>query len=333
MDILKYDLDNTVYIPSFFKDDFNGKNICFLDIETTGLSSKYNEVILIGALCLEDNRVHITQFFAENTNEELELLTVFECFLNKFEYIITYNGASFDLPFLKKRFAHYNINHSIDLISHLDLLKLVRKNKKLLKLENCKLKTVERFLNIYREDTISGRESVSLYKDYEYTKDSYKKEIILKHNYDDIFYLPKLLSIYDIIERETIMKLNVNFKGFSSVLTMNKPDIMFKDNLMYIEGITSLIDLPSQAYYKDHYSLNWDTSKCYFRIEINYKTGGLSGGERCSYIDLSESELNMLGFDKLNYNTPDHILLLKIDEDVLYKNISMIIDYIISHLD
>ncbi len=333
MDILKYELDDNIYIPKILQDDVCGKNICFLDIETTGLSSKYNQVILIGALCLEGDKVYITQFFAEHTREELELLTVFERFLNKFEYIITYNGTSFDLPFLKKRFTHYNIDHSIDLISHLDLLKLVRKNKEILNLENCKLKTVEKSLNIYREDTISGRESVSLYKDYESTKDVSKKKIILKHNYDDIFYLPKLLSIYDIIEQATTMKLNVSFKGFFSVLTMIKPEIAFKDNLLYVEGTSSLIDIPSQVHYKDHYSLHWDTYKGDFKIEIKYRTARLSTGEKCSYMDLSDSKLNLVGFNKANYNVPDNILLLKIDEYILYDNISKIIKSIIFNID
>lgn len=332
MEILKYELDNKVYIPNLIKDDMYGKNICFLDIETTGLSSKYNEIILIGALCLEDEEVYITQFFAENIREELELLTAFKNFLNKFKYIITYNGTSFDLPFLKKRLAHYNINQHIDSLDHLDLLKLVRKNKKLLNLENCKLKTVEKFLNIYREDTISGRESVNLYNDYQYSKDPSKKAIILKHNYDDIFYLPNLLSIYDIIDHHSTLKLEIAFKDFASVLSINKLDIIFKNNLMSIQGTSTLVELPLQVYYKDHYSLNWNTSKGNLKIDINYKVGCLSTGEKCFYIDLNESQLNILNFDYANYNVPNHILLLKIDETVLYNNISIVIDHIISYV-
>ena len=333
MEILKYELDETIYIPNTLKDELSRKNICFLDIETTGLSSRYNEVILIGALCLEEDSIYINQFFAENIDEEQELLEVFEQFLNKFEYIITYNGTSFDLPFLRKRFDYFDIDHNIDSISHLDLLKLVRKNKKILKLENCKLKTVERSLKIYREDTISGKESVNLYKNYERTKDLYKKEIILKHNYDDIFYLPRLLSIYDIIEQETMMKLNIEFKNYFSTLTMNKAEVLFKNNLLCIQGSSSLIDLPSQVHYKDHYALNWDTPKGNFKIEFKYRVGSLSTGEKCSYIDLSDNKFDLIHLNKMNYNIPDHIALLKVGDEILYENILIIIQYIMSQID
>lgn len=333
MEILKYKLNETIYIPNTLKDELSRKNICFVDIETTGLSSKYNEVILIGALCLEGKDVYINQFFAETVHEEHELLEAFEQFLNKFEYIITYNGTSFDLPFLRKRFSHFGINHNIDSISHLDLLKLVRKNKKILKLENCKLKTVERSLKIYREDTISGKESVNLYKNYERTKDIYKKEIILKHNYDDIFYLPKLLSIYDIIEKETMMKLNIEFRNYSSILTMDKDEVFFKNNLLCIQASTSLIDLPSQVHYKDHYALNWDTLKGNFKIEFKYRVGGLSTGEKCSYIDLSDNKFDLINLNNMNYNIPSHIALLKVDNEIFYENILIIIQYFISQIN
>lgn len=333
MDIIKHELNKEIYIPNFLKEELFGKNICFLDIETTGLSSKYNEVILIGALSIEQDSIYITQFFAENINEESELLAVFEQFINKFEYIITYNGTSFDLPFLKKRLARYDIEHSIDLVSHMDLLKLVRKNKQILKLENCKLKTVEKSLNIYREDTISGRESVDLYKNYERTKDIFKKKIILKHNYDDIFYLPQLLSIYDIIEKETKLKLNINFKGFISTLNVDKSEIYFKNNLLSIVGSTSSISFPSQAHYNDYYALNWDTSKGDFKIELKYSTGGLTTGEKCFYIDLLDNKLDLIDLDKLKHNIPDNIALLKVDESVIYNNISSIIKSIISQVN
>lgn len=329
MDIIKDKLNTHIYIPNILKDELSNKNICFLDIETTGLSSKYNKVILIGLLCIENGEIYITQFFANSISEEYDLLSSFEKFLNKFSYIITYNGNTFDLPFLKKRLDHYNIKHHIDEIPHLDLLKLVRKNKKILKLENCKLKTVEKSLNIYREDTITGKESVDLYKNYEYTKDQYKKNIILKHNYDDIFYLPQLLSIYDIVEKETILNLDINFKESNVELTMYKNDIIFKNNILSINGKSQKIQLPTQIYFKDHYTLTWDISIGDFNININYKTAYLSTGEKCFYINISEFNISLDNFNRINNNIPLNLLLIKIDEDVIYENIISLISKII----
>ncbi len=333
MDIFEYKLDNDIHMPDCIKDEFSDKNICFLDIETTGLSSKYNEIILIGLLSKVDRKVSITQFFANTIDEEYELLIAFEEYLSKFEYIVTYNGASFDLPFIKKRLLHFDIENNIDEIDHLDLLKLVRKNKLILKLENCKLKTVEKSLEIYREDMISGRESVSLYKDYEYTKDKYKRDVILKHNYDDIFYLPKLLSIYEIIDKEINLNVDAMFKGAPIVLKITKPSIVFKNNLIYIEGHSELIELPQQVYFKDIYSLNWNLSEGEINIELKYQEAVLSTGDNCLYIDLCYSELSYGKFDNLGYNVSNSIVLLKVDDNIIYDNILKLISIIISDID
>ena len=334
MDILKYKLDNDIYIPDELKEDLQGKNICFLDIETTGLSSKYNEVILIGALCIEDGDVYISQIFADHSDEEYELLSIFEKFISIFEYIITYNGATFDIPFLRKKFQHYNIESNIATISHLDLLKLVRKNKDILKLENCRLKTVELSLGISREDTISGKESVELYREYEYDKDPHKKATILKHNYDDIYYLPQLLSIFDIVEKENVLKLDLEFKSMPIVLKLYKSNMTFKKNVLYVEGKSNSIDLPSQVYYKDKYTLNWNMLSGLFNIDFKYESGNLSTGEKCFYMDLSDSdsEIALDIIDKLNYNIPDNILLVQVGNNIIYNNIFSLVDNIISSL-
>lgn len=332
MDILKYDLDKDISIPERLKDDLQGKNICFLDIETTGLSSKYNEVVLIGALCVDDSGVYITQLFADHSEEEYDLLCVFERFIRNFEYIITYNGASFDLPFLRKKLEVYNIESNVATMPHLDLLKLVRKNKDILKLENCKLKTVELSLNIFREDTISGKESVDLYRAYECDKDPNKKEIILKHNYDDIFYLPQLLSIYDLLEKENTLKIKLDFKGFDVTLKFFKSSMAFKKNVLYVEGESNTLDLPSQVYYKDNYSLNWNMHKGSFYIEFKYEDASLSTKEKCSYIDLSDNDILLENIDKVNYSVPDNILLIQVGKEIIYNNILSLISSIVNDM-
>lgn len=331
MEIIKDKLNNNIYIPDMLKNELSNKNICFLDIETTGLSSKYNEVILIGLLCIENDEVYISQFFANNIDEEYELLSKFEEFINSFSYIITYNGHTFDLPFLKARLNFHNIDHNIDDFSHLDLLRLVRKNKDILKLENCKLKTVERYLNIYREDTISGKESVFLYKDYQYSKDKYKKEIILKHNYDDIFYLPQLLYVYDIVEQETILNINLDFKELIIKTRINKDNIIFKNHTLSIIGKSQETKFPTQVYFKDNYTLNWDIINGDFNIDIKYNIAYLSTKEKCFYIDMSEFNISLNEFNRINNKIPKNFLLLRVDDNILYENIIALVSKITSN--
>lgn len=333
MDIIKKDLIDNIYIPRTLREDLSNKNICFLDIETTGLSGKFNEVVLIGMLCVEENNTYITQFFANSVKEEYELLDSFVKFIDKFEYIITYNGNSFDIPFLKKRLEYHKIDFNLDKFDYLDLLKVVRKNKQLLKLTDCKLKTVERALNIFREDNISGKESVTLYKDYVHSKDPLKKQLILKHNYYDIYYLPKILSLYDIIEDKDNLNLTVNFNQMEVTLIISKGLLEFNKNLLKINAISDKLNLPKQIYYKDFYSLDWTPSIGVLKLDINYKSAILSSGERCDYIDLDELEVSIDDMCTENYNIPDNILLLKVDEKVIYKNVLKLIDNIICNLE
>lgn len=55
----------------------NGRIPCFFDIETTGLSPKANYVYLIGSLSRSDGNWKFRQWFAENIDEEPEILRLF----------------------------------------------------------------------------------------------------------------------------------------------------------------------------------------------------------------------------------------------------------------
>ena len=105
------------------------------------------------------------------------------------------NGISFDIPFLNSRFEKPKIDYNMDKSKDTDILRLIKPYKEKLSLSDCKLKTIEKHLGIEREDTISGKESVKLYKEF-VTKDKLlKKKILLSMNYEDIFYLGKIFKI------------------------------------------------------------------------------------------------------------------------------------------
>ena len=68
----------------------------------------------------------------------------------------------------------------------IDILKIIKPFKEKLSLPDFKLKTIEKYLGIYREDTISGKESVQLYNEYVSSNCNKLKDKILLHNYEDI---------------------------------------------------------------------------------------------------------------------------------------------------
>lgn len=173
----------------------NKEEFLIFDIETTGLSHQFANVILIGYMYVQNGRIIIEQLFAETPEEEIDILLKFYEITQSFRYLISYNGNSFDIPFLNSRYHYNQLNISLDKSMNIDLLRVARKLSKELSLEDYKLKTVEKFLGIYREDAISGKESVELYNNYVLSPSSQLRNTILLHNYEDILYLGKVIDL------------------------------------------------------------------------------------------------------------------------------------------
>lgn len=175
-------------------------NYVFIDIETDGLSHK-NKIAIIGLLFFTRKSPHglLIQLFNDDYHSEKA------CFDHLFElidehsidYYISFNGDSFDFPFMNARIAHYQMARPLNKKLNIDLMKVCRKNKRHLGMEQMRLKDIEVFLGIHRDDTISGKDSVILYKAYLETKDPKLCEIIMLHNYDDLVNMVPLLGIFD----------------------------------------------------------------------------------------------------------------------------------------
>lgn len=196
------------YIPTHLRELFSS-NFIVLDIETTGFSRQNASIILIGLVIKSENQLISKQIFSENLDEErfilLELMNILKSLDNYF--FITYNGHSFDLPFINAKLQQHSINDQLNLNNNFDLYRLIRKNKKLLNLERHNLKSIEKFLGIKRSDTISGKESIQLYFDYLESSSEVILDKILLHNYEDIKYLLPLLEILKYFSYNQIMAI------------------------------------------------------------------------------------------------------------------------------
>ncbi|MBN2795235.1 MAG: ribonuclease H-like domain-containing protein [Clostridia bacterium] len=187
------------------RDHYTTENYVILDIETTGLSPAFSQIILIG-LIHYNNGWQLTQIFCDHTNEEADLLQHLLEILKKDHLIVTYNGHAFDLPFINKRLEHHQFKRQLNLYKHFDLYRVVRASKKALGLPNYKLKTIEEYLGIYREDQISGKESVELYFQFMHQPNEKLRDIILLHNADDIRYMLPTLGILNHIPKSITEK-------------------------------------------------------------------------------------------------------------------------------
>ena len=184
-------LKPSVYLNSLARAD----DILFFDIETTGLSRKNNFIYLIGTGYYTTDGLNIIQWFAENESEEFQVLKAFYEFTDSFAYLLNYNGNSFDIPFTKERLNKYGI--SMPTLNSIDIYTFVKPLKKILSLHDLTLKSVERFLNIKRNDEYSGGELISVYKGYTQNKSEKELNLLLLHNKEDVLNMHSVTSIIE----------------------------------------------------------------------------------------------------------------------------------------
>lgn len=318
MKILEYELNKSLYIPDYLSES---ETICFLDIETDGLSHSYNKVILVGLfkINLKSGSQSIVQLFSESSSEEAILLNKLTELLSDIGTVFTYNGASFDFPFLKKRFQFNRIEHSLDSLHHIDLMKEIRKNKQELSLPDCKLKTVEKKLGIQRIDTISGRESVLLYKEYLKNKSVALEKTILKHNYEDIFYLPDLLKVEKLLSHDNSIVLSVNSKKIK--LNFDPKKLKISKSKLKASLSAPSLNVPNYMVFEDIYSFRWDAFSGKLDLEFFIESSVNDSSQEIRFLDVSDSSLSEF------YS--ENIISLYIDGETLYANILRLIEHVI----
>lgn len=189
------------YTSKIFDMYFGGKGFAVFDIETTGLSPSRCSVILSGILLGRNtgDSCEVIQFFADSPDDEKIILEKTRDILRKADFILTYNGRHFDIPFVKARAAKYGIDFSFPLYN-LDLFQVLQGHSPLREyLPDLKQKTVEIFMGLSdsRDDEISGAESIALYERYLKTGAFALEKTILLHNRDDLIQLCRLLPVIE----------------------------------------------------------------------------------------------------------------------------------------
>ena len=167
-------------------------DICFFDIETTGLSPHVSSLYLIGAAWYAEGVLMLRQWFADDYISEKEILSSFAAFAGPFSTFIHYNGSTFDIPYLEKKYLAHGLPSPFCGKESLDLYRLAGKKKKWFGTANMKLTTMERFLRFQRNDSFTGKDCIQLYTEFmqkKYFRDSLMEERrtqLMLHNHDDL---------------------------------------------------------------------------------------------------------------------------------------------------
>ena len=172
--------------------DIDPERVLFLDIETTGLSAQ--PLFLIGVMHYGDGDLQVRQILARDYSEERAALAKLEEMISHYEALVTFNGKSFDVPYIRER----GIANGVVLEfngQHVDLLHEARRRWRG-RLPNCKLQTLERYLlKRVRSGDIPGELIPQAYHNFVLTGNAFQMADILHHNALDLIAMSELLVI------------------------------------------------------------------------------------------------------------------------------------------
>lgn len=303
MKILEYDEKLT------FKSKYYDEEAVFLDIETTGLSPMRSFIYLIGLVFIDLKKMtmHITQLIAEEKDEEEEILKLMKERLKGYKTVVTYNGNSFDLPFIAKRSERYGIEPIA--MDSFDMYEKLRLHKDTLKLDGLKQKNIEKKLGITREDRYNGGECISFYKDYVKNKNQESFDRFVLHNYDDLLYMPATMSILDLLDE----KITIDIDGRK--YKFDKHSI--KKDILMIDFTT---DMGINTYVEETgYLIEEDEERRH--LEFTLKTGYMKDARKVKYLEKSSlASLSHEDFDGEDL-VEEGVVPIRIQNKLFIRNI------------
>lgn len=169
---------------------YEPEDYVFLDIETLGLFSR--PIILFGVGTIENSSLAVHQYLLRDIDEEQSALTAtIDHLSGDRPALVTFNGKSFDVPYVSDRLAYYGMS-SLARIPHFDVLHFSRRRWKD-HLPSLRLTMLEsEVLGICREDDIPGQMVPEFYDSYLRTGNCGPLVPIIKHNKQDVVSLALL---------------------------------------------------------------------------------------------------------------------------------------------
>ena len=149
----------------------------FVDIETTGLSKSRDYITMVGIYDGKDVKTYIKGINLEGIVEEL----------SKYKLLVSFNGARFDLPFIKFEFPEIEFKQL-----HIDLMYPLKRIG-----YSGGLKHIEKVLGIPRNEStegITGLDAVFLWKQYEKGNQD-ALDLLIKYNREDIVNLKTIIEL------------------------------------------------------------------------------------------------------------------------------------------
>jgi uncharacterized protein YprB with RNaseH-like and TPR domain len=198
-----------------FKEEYSGvklngktKTALFLDLETADWKSKGAPIINLGLGYYDDKQKGMVTdvYMVRNPAEERKALEHFVKIASQYDQIVTYNGKTFDLPFLISRLIAHRIDFDVQEMKHIDMYPIFRKVAKEKNYPHQRLQSYEKFeLNIAsRERDIPGKQIPVVYAKYLRDGQPGKVKDMIHHNQMDIVTL--VVMYFDLHQEKNVKK-------------------------------------------------------------------------------------------------------------------------------
>ena len=166
--------------------------IVFLDTETTGVHGGTGICpFLVGVGHFSGSDFKMIQYFIRDFDEEPSMLLALGEFLTNFDLVVTYNGATFDVPLLETRFTLARLDNPFERLGHFDLLNTARRlwrNGH----GSCRLIAMERLMSFMRGPDVPGAAIHRVYFDFLQHRPTPQLAAIFTHNTYDVVSLAAL---------------------------------------------------------------------------------------------------------------------------------------------
>lgn len=179
---------------------FDPRRALYLDIEATGLSHGAGTfAFLIGCAYFEGEHVVLEQLFVRDPTDEMPALHRFIELIERFPYLVSFNGKSYDLSVLQTRLVITRLlsrlETALKVRPHLDLLHVTRQAYRGA-FEDGRLQTLERRVlqldPAEREDDVPGSLVPALYFHFLRTGWAPHLDPVLRHNRTDVLSMVQL---------------------------------------------------------------------------------------------------------------------------------------------
>ena len=275
------------------------ENQIILDIETTGLDSSKDQLVLLGIIAYENDKCYIMQYFAEDDDEEKRVLQIYlEKIIDK--EIVNFNGDKFDIPFLNNRLIANDLFPVFP--ESYDLLKVISSRRKFFVFKSMRLIDLEKKIGIFRDDPSRYKVISKLTEDI-IKRD--KPKPIMIHNENDLIATEKLSNIEDYFNDELSIGIDNNKITINSVWINN--DIG--------SFILSSQDILEDSYFTGpNYELRTNKNIIEINLQVLY---GMFDDKTKGFVSLNTFNLDNLTSVRVDPN----LFVIKENHIYKYKNI------------